>query len=250
MTALLASVRSSEEAFDAAQAGADLIDLKEPRGGALGCVSIDEIKRIVAMLRARYPVKPISATIGDVPTEARDEIAARVIEVSDTGVDYVKVGVTPGPAARRCLVELAGLPAAVVPVLLCDAGIDEDLTRFAVELGFAGIVFDTVMKDGRTIFDCVDVDTLKACLRVAGAGGGMTGLAGSLRWAQLAMIHELAPDIAGFRTALCGDGRSGRLDPVRVARWAEALHGTGSFARTGRGLDSGGGRGWSRVGAG
>ena len=40
MTALLASVRSSEEALDAAQAGADLIDLKEPDAGALGGVHL------------------------------------------------------------------------------------------------------------------------------------------------------------------------------------------------------------------
>ena len=35
MTALLASVRSHDEALDAARAGADLIDLKEPGAGAL-----------------------------------------------------------------------------------------------------------------------------------------------------------------------------------------------------------------------
>jgi (5-formylfuran-3-yl)methyl phosphate synthase len=224
MTALLASVRSSEEALDAAQAGAELIDLKEPGSGALGDVSLPEIARIVAMLRATYPVKPISATIGDVATEAIDEITERVIEVSNTGVDYVKVGVTPGAAARRCLVELANLPAAVMPVLLCDAGIDVELTRFAAELGFAGIVFDTAIKDGRTIFDCVDANTLAVCLRAAGEHGAMTGLAGSLGWPQLAEIRELAPDIVGFRTALCEGGRAGRLDPVRVAQWADALH--------------------------
>jgi (5-formylfuran-3-yl)methyl phosphate synthase len=224
MTALLASVRSSEEALDAAQAGADLIDLKEPSDGALGGVSITEIARIVDTLRSRYPVKPISATIGDIPTDAIDEIAARVIEVANTGVDYVKVGVTPGPAARRCLLELANLPAAVMPVLLCDAGLELALVTFAVELGFVGIVFDTALKDGRTLFDCVETDTLKAALSAAGAHGGMTGLAGSLGWAQLERILELAPDIAGFRTALCAGGRAARLDPALVAQWADALH--------------------------
>lgn len=224
MTALLASVRSSEEALDAAQAGAELIDLKEPAAGALGGVSLHEITRIVTVLRSIYPVKPISATIGDIATEATDEIAARVIDVSNTGVDYVKVGVTPGAAARSCLTELANLPASVVPVLLCDAGMDVGLSRFAAGLGFAGIVFDTANKDGRTLFDCVDKNTLAACLRAAGENGSMTGLAGSLSWEQLAEIRELAPDIAGFRTALCEGGRAGRLDPARVARWADALH--------------------------
>lgn len=224
MTALLASVRSSKEALDAARAGAELIDLKEPGAGALGGVPLDEITRIVATLRSIYPVKPISATIGDLATEATDAIAARVIDVSNTGVDYVKVGVTPGSAARHCLLALANLPAAVVPVLLCDAGMDVELARFAAELGFAGIVFDTAVKDGRTLFDHIDKNTLAACLRVAGEKGSMTGLAGSLGWAQLTEIRELAPDIAGFRTALCEGGRTGRLDPAKVAQWADALH--------------------------
>jgi uncharacterized protein (UPF0264 family) len=109
-------------------------------------------------------------------------------------------------------------------VLLCDGGIDTELVRFAVELGFAGIVFDTATKNGQTIFDCVELGTLKACLRAASARGGMTGLAGSMNWTHLALIHELAPDIAGFRTALCDNGRVSRLDPSRVAQWAEALH--------------------------
>jgi uncharacterized protein (UPF0264 family) len=224
MTALLASVRSYDEAFDAAQAGAELIDLKEPAEGALGGVPVDEIARIVRALRAHYPVKPISATIGDVPTGALDDISARVIGVSDAGVDYVKVGVTPGLDARRCLTQLANLPATVVPVLLCDEGVDVDLAAYAAELGFAGVMFDTASKDGRTLFDCVDLPTLTRCLSVIRSHGAMTGVAGSLGWAQLAQIQTLAPDFAGFRTALCAEGRMTRLDPKHVAQWADALH--------------------------
>ncbi|CAG4913380.1 (5-formylfuran-3-yl)methyl phosphate synthase [Paraburkholderia saeva] len=224
MTALLASVRSYDEAHDAARAGAELIDLKEPREGALGGIPVDEIARIVQALRGRFPVKPISATIGDVPNDALDDIAARVIDVSNAGVDYVKVGVTAGPSARACLAHLANLPAAVVPVLLCDEGVDAALSDYAAELGFAGIVFDTANKDGRTLFDRVDMATLARCLATIGAHGAMTGVAGSLGWAQLAQIHALKPDIAGFRTALCTEGRSARLDPGHVARWADALH--------------------------
>jgi uncharacterized protein (UPF0264 family) len=225
MTALLASVRSPEEALDAAEAGADLIDLKEPHAGALGGVAVDEIARIVVALRARFPLKPISATIGDIPTEAFDAIASRVIEVSETGVDYVKVGVSASVAAEACLTRLAGLPASVVPVLLCDDGIDVELASYAASLGFVGIVFDTAQKDGRTLFDCVDEEVLARCIGTIGARGMMAGVAGSLDWAQLAQIRALAPDFAGFRSALCSAGRAGRIDPLRVARWVGAVHG-------------------------
>lgn len=241
MTALLASVRSIDEAFDAAGAGADLIDLKEPDDGALGGVSIDAMTRIVHQLRGRYPVKPVSATIGDVPVDALDEIAMRVIAVRDTGVDYVKVGVQvdvgSGMAARRCLDELAGLPATVVPVLLCDdGGVDDGLVGHAAALGFAGIMFDTANKDGRTLFDHVDVERLARWLVLTRAHGAMGGVAGALGWPQLAQIRALGPDVAGFRTALCASGRRSRLDPLRVAQWAGALRpASGSFGAAGYG---------------
>ncbi|WP_250510416.1 (5-formylfuran-3-yl)methyl phosphate synthase [Caballeronia sp. GACF4] len=227
MTALLASVRSADEAFDAAQAGAELIDLKEPGAGALGGVNVDEIARIVGALRARYAVRPISATIGDLPNDALDEITTRVLDVAAAGVDYVKVGVNAGPGAVECLRHLAGLPAAVVPVLLSDEGVDRSLAALAVQLGFVGIVFDTAHKDGRTLFDCVDVTVLAECMAIMRRRGGMTALAGSLGWSDLERIRSLRPDIAGFRGALCDEntGRAGRLDPLRVTRWVNALHG-------------------------
>ncbi|MBN3758195.1 hypothetical protein G3N95_35135 [Paraburkholderia sp. Tr-20389] len=224
MTALLASVRSAEEALDAAGAGADLIDLKEPRKGALGGVSLDNIWRIARTLRSRHPVKPISATIGDLPPDAIDTIAARATEVGETGVDFVKVGVVPGPHARACLTRIAGLQAAVLPVLLCDDGVDAALVQHAVSLRFVGIVFDTAGKTGRTLFDCIDGQTLARYIATIRASGAMACIAGSLGWTQLDGIRALAPDVAGFRTALCEHGRTSRLDPRRVTQWADALH--------------------------
>jgi (5-formylfuran-3-yl)methyl phosphate synthase len=224
MTALLASVRSADEAIDAADAGADLIDLKEPNAGALGGVAIRDIAHIVREVRARYALRPISATIGDLPNDALDEIASRVIEVAATGVDYVKVGVSPGVGASACLRFLAGLPAAVVPVLLSDSGVDRGLAALAARLGFVGIVFDTARKDGRTLFDCCDIDGLASCIADARSCGAMTAVAGSLGWGDLDSIRLLAPDIAGFRGALCDQGRVGRIDPDRVGRWVRALH--------------------------
>lgn len=231
MTALLASVRSADEAFDAAQAGAELIDLKEPSAGALGGVAVPDIANIVRALRAQYALRPISATIGDLPNDALDEMTSRVLDVAAAGVDYVKVGVSPGAGAEACLRHLAGLPAAVVPVLLSDDGVDRALAALAAQLGFVGIVFDTASKDGRTLFDCVDVSVLAACVAEARSRGTMIAVAGSLGWGDLDRIRMLAPDIAGFRGALCDerDGRVGRLDPRRVERWVRALHGERSL---------------------
>ena len=145
-------------------------------------------------------------------------------EVGDAGVDFVKVGVVPGPHAHECLNCVAGLRATVLPVLLCDDGVDAPLVEHAVTLGFEGIVFDTAGKTGRTLFDCIDRATLAYYLHMIRQSGAMAGIAGSLGWAQLDGIRALAPDVAGFRTALCENGRTSRLDPRRVAQWADALH--------------------------
>jgi len=224
MTSLLASVCSVAEAHAAAAAGADLIDLKDPRRGALGALPLHEIAAIVAHLRAHWPGKPISATIGDVPSQQVDIIAQRTLETAGTGVDYVKVGIAPGPFARDGLARLATLPARVVPVLLCDDGVTVDLVRYAGTLGFAGVMFDTARKQGRTLFDCVALDTLATLLELAAAHGALTGIAGALGVAQLPAIQALAPDFAGFRTALCIGGRTATLDPERVRWLSAALH--------------------------
>jgi uncharacterized protein (UPF0264 family) len=224
MTALLASVCSVAEARAAATAGADLIDLKDPRRGALGALPLHEIMSIVVQLRAHWPIKPISATIGDVPFHQLDTIAQYALETAGTGVDYVKVGIAPGPFARDGLARLATLPARVVPVLLCDDGVTADLVRYAASLGFAGVMFDTARKQGRTLFDCVAFDTLATLLELAAAHGALTGIAGALGVAQLPAIQALAPDFAGFRTALCIGGRTATLDPDRVRSLRAALH--------------------------
>ena len=53
----------------------------------------------------------------------------------------------------------------------------------------------------------------------------MAGLAGALRMQHLPALRELAPDFAGFRSAVCDGDRGAALDPQRLQALAEALHG-------------------------
>ena len=100
----LASVRSVAEARLAAALGAELIDLKEPRRGALGAVPAAEQRRILAALGEGRPI--VSATVGDHPFAA-DRLAGHLRRAALTGVDIVKFGVHAGwPAARPAFMEL------------------------------------------------------------------------------------------------------------------------------------------------
>jgi (5-formylfuran-3-yl)methyl phosphate synthase len=224
MTRLLVSVRSVAEALVAAQGGADFIDLKEPNGGALGGLPVDTIAAVVSALRERRIELPVSATIGDLPMQALDAILARVEVVAACGVEYVKVGIERAPMAATVLDALAASGWRIVPVFIADLGLDDMLVEHAARLGFPGLMVDTADKLAGSIFDVLSSDDLRRFLVRARAVGALAGMAGALRLAHLPAIHALAPDFAGFRTAVCAGDRRGDLDPQRLRELAEWMH--------------------------
>jgi len=222
VTALLASVRTEEEAVLAVQAGADIIDLKEPRQGALGALPLPLIERIVRRVRALGDA-PLSATIGDLADREIDLMVERVRSTARTGVDFVKVGIVRGPHAARALQALADLPVRVVPLFLADAGLDLDLIGAAYAAGFPIAMVDTADKSAGSLFDCTPFATLQRFVALADESRARAGLAGSLCVDDLPGLTRLAPAIAGFRGALCEGGRTGALVAERVRTLRAAL---------------------------
>jgi uncharacterized protein (UPF0264 family) len=224
MMRMLVSVRDVPEALLAAQHGADFIDLKEPRDGALGGLAIATIATIVRALRAQGDRLPISATIGDLPMSDRDAILARVDAVAACGVDYVKVGIERTAPARAVLDALAGTGHAIVPVFIADRGLDVELVAHACALRFPAMMVDTADKRAGSLFDVLSDAELRRFVNVVRTSGALVGLAGALRHPQLAALHALDPDFAGFRSAVCAGDRRGELDPGRLRALAAALH--------------------------
>jgi uncharacterized protein (UPF0264 family) len=220
---LLVSVRCVDEALVAARGGAHFIDLKEPRAGALGGLAIPAIRTIVGALREQGIRLPVSATIGDVPMDQLDQLAARVAAVGACAVDYVKVGIEPVPQAMEVLGALAGCGWPIVPVFLADRGIDFAQLEHACRLGFPALMADTADKHAGSLFDVVprpDLDRFVACVRGAGL---MVGVAGALRAADAPALLALGADFAGFRTAVCHGDRGSALDPQRLRSLATAM---------------------------
>lgn len=223
---LLVSVRSVEEALVAARGGADFIDLKEPRAGALGGLPVATIRAIVAALREQGIGLPVSATIGDLGMDSLAEVLAQVHAVGACAVDYVKVGIEPVPQASAVLEALAVCGWPIVPVFLADRGIDFAQVEQACRLGFPGIMADTADKHAGSLFDAVPAAALRrfvGCVREVGAAGTMVGLAGALRASDAPALLALQADFAGFRTAVCQGDRGSTLDPQRLRSLAAAL---------------------------
>jgi uncharacterized protein (UPF0264 family) len=130
------------------------------------------------------------------------------------------------------------LPGRVVPVLLADAGLDAAVVAAAARLPFAAAMLDTADKARGSLFDCVDDLALRRFVQQLRDAGRPVGLAGSLQLAHVGRLLALAPDIAGFRGAVTGAGRTSSLQPERVRllrrAFAQAL-GEGAQAGTKKG---------------
>jgi uncharacterized protein (UPF0264 family) len=220
---LLASVTSEAEARIAAAEGADIIDCKQPASGALGALP----HAVVTGIRNAVPSHiPVSATIGDLPAEP--ELVARAARaMAATGCNIVKIGFFPGGDARgtiRHLGAMLALETQLVAVLLADAPLDRTLVPALAEARFYGVMLDTATKDGRTLLDHRSPAELAHFVAEAQALGLMTGLAGSLRLHQIPELLTLAPDVLGFRGALCrASDRRANLDTAAVAAVRRAI---------------------------
>ena len=214
---LLVSVRSVAEARIAAAGGADYIDCKEPSAGALGALPLETIGAIVEAL----PGHLVSATVGDFAPQDVAPVLDRVAATAACGVDLVKVGIAPGAAAL--LEALAAVDAAIVPVFIADQGLDHGLLARACALPFAAVMLDTQDKASGSLFDVASATQLRRFVALARAAGKPCGLAGALRLAHLPRLRDIAPDFAGFRSAVCAVSRASALDENRLSLLRTAL---------------------------
>jgi uncharacterized protein (UPF0264 family) len=111
---------------------------------------------------------------------------------------------------------LAALPHAIVPVFIADRGVDRALLAHALAMRFPALMLDTADKNAGSLFDVMTVLALSRFVAQVRASGALAGLAGALRLPHLPRLAALAPDFAGFRSAVCAGARSSAIDPARL----------------------------------
>ncbi len=225
---LLASVATLAEASLALRLGADILDLKDPAAGALGAWPTASLREAVRLVAGRVPV---SATVGDLPMEP-EPLQAAAQATAATRVDIVKLGFFGQNGHRAVLDGLAPLARAgtrLVAVLMADQEPDFGLTPLLARAGFFGVMLDTADKRAGGLLRHLDPAQLAAFVAEARAHGLVSGLAGSLRVADIAALGRLQPDYLGFRGALCGGDRTAGLDPAAMAAVRHAVDATCRF---------------------
>jgi hypothetical protein len=225
---LLVSVIDEDEVAAAVAGGADIVDVKNPREGSLGAAFPHVVRRIRELTPAGTPV---SAAIGDVP-DLPGMAALAAAGAAGCAVQYVKVGLMGPPGADEARALLAAVCRAareqdptvrVMATGFADAVhigavLPQALPAAAAEAGVDGCMLDTADKRGTTLFSALSDAELEEFVARCREAGLVCALAGSLGEEHVPRLRRLAPDIVGFRGAVCGGDRVGRVDREAVRR--------------------------------
>ncbi len=214
MTQMLASVAMVDEALLVVRGGADIVDLKDPRRGAIGALDLDVAGLCV---RAVGGAARISATLGDPPYEP-EPLAARARALAGLGVETLKLALDRA-SLERLAPSLSTLAREVklIGMLFADDEPDFDLIPDLAKLGFSGAMLDTRRKGAGRLLTYLDVARLEAFCARCRSAGLTAGLAGSLEPPDIPRLLLVSPDVLGFRGALCANrDRAAHIDAAAV----------------------------------
>jgi (5-formylfuran-3-yl)methyl phosphate synthase len=229
---LMISVVSAQEAREAMEGGAEILDVKNPAEGSLGAQPPRVIRDIRSLASGSVE---LSAAIGDMPN-LPGTAALAALGAATCGADYVKIGLhgpRTGPQALALLRDVRqavlGFKTAVIAAAYADferAGTinPRDLPALAASAGVGGCLLDTAIKDGQSLFAFMDPRTLRFLVEQAHAAGLIIGLAGTLREEDLGRVRDTGADIVGLRSAVCRNhSRNEPLDASRVRQLRRIL---------------------------
>ena len=234
---LLVSVVSAVEAQRALAGGADIIDVKDPREGALGAPAPRVLSEVVAAVGGAAPV---SVALGDLPALPHTAALAARGAVA-CGARFVKVGlrgvVDVDGAARlmAAVLDAVGDHVAVIAAAYADAGALDppalspgSLPALVERTGIAGALVDTFVKDGRGLYGWLSEAEVADLIARTRRAGGTFAVAGQLRLEDLRRVDA---DIVGVRSCVCREGdRARNLETDLVASALAALKDFGDAA--------------------
>ena len=229
---LMVSVQNLTEALEALRGGADIVDVKNLQEALVGSAH----PRIVKDVREAVPIEHhASVTLGVVPnqigTVSMAVYAAGILDATSVKVGFMvseyNVALETLLAAKEALTgtQTKLIGSLFADNLLYDGGIDPDLmVKLAKEGQCDGFLIDTLVKDGRNLFDFVPEERLKEMVLEGKELGMSTALSGHLKMSDLDELSRVNPDIVGVRGAVCQKGdRDSRVHWESVSEFKKQL---------------------------
>lgn len=229
-TRLLVSVRDASEARDAVAAGADLVDLKEPRRGSLGPVDPHVARAVVAELAGRVPLSLALGELLDTASPTSGEAMA-----VPPGVAFAKLGLARCAGRADWPEQLGGavsrLPAGTsgVAVVYADARQaqspkSQQIIAHAARIDCRAVLVDTCHKGAGGLLSHWSLTACAEFIDQVHGAGLLAVVAGSLDAAAIARLLPLSPDYVAVRGAVCTRSRTGRLNGALVRRLVHFVH--------------------------
>ncbi len=227
-TKLLVSVRDANEALAALDGGADVIDIKEPRRGALG--PAPEVWHATAACVAGR--RPVSAALGEL-LQWRAAPLPRIPE----GITWVKFGLAGAGQIdwrKRWQRVIGDLPRHVRPVLVAyadwkraEAPAWEEVAAFA-QAHVGMLLIDTWAKDGTDLWDYLDAGALAQLAGRCRQHECRLAVGGSLSLATIPLALRCRCEWVAVRGAACEGDRTDAVSAARVERLKECVSSYGS----------------------
>lgn len=228
---LLVSPASIEEAIEAIEGGAGIIDVKNPKEGSLGANFPWTVEGIREILPRGVE---LSATLGDLEYKPGTASLA-AFGLAKLGVDYVKAGLFGIKDTEQAEDMAKNLKRAAEGAKLVLAGYADYksvgsispllLPEIASKAGAVGVMIDTARKNGNSLFSHLTDSELQTFIDEAHDFGLIAALAGSLRFDDVLKLKEMGADIVGVRGAVCtnGDRMSGSISKEKVRELASLV---------------------------
>ncbi|MGC8642264.1 MAG: (5-formylfuran-3-yl)methyl phosphate synthase [Isosphaeraceae bacterium] len=228
MARLLVSVRSVAEASRAVEAGADIIDVKEPDFGSLGRADFSVWRQVRSALS---PTVPLSVALGELnewletgqahpPAGAWEGLSYRKMGLAGAGLGWcqawreLRSRLGRGKDPPWIAVAYADWKAAAAP------DPNAILATVSDSPEIVGILIDTWAKTEPFRPDAAWI----AWARRVHQTGLMLAVAGGLNRQSIPALAPLAPDVVAVRGAACfGGARLAAIDPKRVAELTRAV---------------------------
>ena len=239
ITQLLVSVRNVDEAIVAFEGGADIIDVKEPNDGSLGCAAPGTIREIAQGLReVTFGLQRLSLALGELSeweNSSRLELC-HAIQFATPG--FLKLGLagTHGSHETRSWTEewrrvrtmIPGIhgwvAVAYADHLQADSPSIHSVLNAAIEAECQILLIDTHTKDGTSLGDRVSTGDLQLIRQTTRQHGLKLALAGQVKLADLPTLLPIGPDIVAVRGAVCDHGnRTATVDRLLVKQFRDAL---------------------------
>ncbi len=230
MAGLLISVRNEGEATVALAGGADLIDVKEPRRGALGAADATVWRDVSIAVRGRVPT---SVALGELMDF--DQTVTRDLVSDLAGVQFAKFGLAGCRRftewVNRWRTSLETLPECVqaVAVVYADwrdamAPAPEDVIEQASRAQCGAVLLDTFDKSRGDLIEHFGIEQLNHLSMMIRARAMRTVFGGSLNTHSAARLLPLRPDYIAVRGAVCREARTSRIDRKLVEELAHVVH--------------------------